>query len=111
MKLKLPSFINKKNIFKLLINRYFLIGVGFALLLLLGENSFVYYYKLHKQLRQIEEKKEFYSKEMKQDSIITTAHNSPNIMIKLKTDIDAIEKYGREKYMMKKDNEDIYIIR
>ena len=42
---------------------------------------------------------------------ITTAHNSPNIMIKLKTDIDAIEKYGREKYMMKKDNEDIYIIR
>ncbi len=102
MKLKIPSFINKKNIIKLLINRYFLIGVGFALLLLLGENSLVYYYKLHKQLRQIEEKKEFYSKEMKQDSI--------NI-IKLKTDIDAIEKYGREKYMMKKDNEDIYIIR
>ncbi|MDY4790553.1 hypothetical protein SDC9_45122 [bioreactor metagenome] len=102
MKLKVPSFINKKNIFKLLINRYFLIGVGFALLLLLGENSFVYYYKLHKQLRQMEEKKEFYVKEMKQDSI--------NI-IKLKTDIDAIEKYGREKYMMKKDNEDIYIIR
>lgn len=102
MKLKLPSFINKKNIFKLLINRYFLIGVGFALLLLLGENSFVYYYKLHKQLHQMEEKKEFYVKEMKQDSI--------NI-IKLKTDIDAIEKYGREKYMMKKDNEDIYIIR
>lgn len=102
MKLKVPSFINKKNIFKLIINRYFLISVGFALLLILGENSLVYYYKLQKQLRQMEEKKEFYVKEMKQDSI--------NI-IKLKTDIDAIEKYGREKYMMKRDNEDIYIIR
>mgnify|MGYP007112378061 FL=1 len=50
----------------------------------------------------METKKEFYEKEMKQDSI--------NI-IKLKTDFDAIEKYGREKYMMKRDNEDIYIIR
>ncbi|MDD2530832.1 MAG: septum formation initiator family protein [Bacteroidales bacterium] len=102
MKFKLPSFINKKNIFKLIINRYFLISVGFALLLILGENSLVYYYKLQKQLRQMETKKEFYEKEMKQDSI--------NI-IKLKTDFDAIEKYGREKYMMKRDNEDIYIIR
>lgn len=102
MKIKIPPFVNKKNIFKLLINRYFLIGVGFALLLILGENSLVYYYKLHKQLRQMQTKKEFYQKEMKQDSI--------NI-IKLKTDIDAIEKYGREKYLMKRDNEDIYIIR
>lgn len=102
MKFKLPAYINKKNIFKLLINRYFLIGLGFTLLLILGENSLVYYYKLQKQLRQMEAKKEFYEKEMKQDSI--------NIH-KLKTDIDAIEKYGREKYMMKRDNEDIFIIR
>ena len=102
MKFKLPAYINKKNIFKLLINRYFLIGLGFTLLLILGENSLVYYYKLHKQLRQMEAKKEFYEKEMRQDSI--------NIH-KLKTDIDAIEKYGREKYMMKRDNEDIFIIR
>ena len=47
-------------------------------------------------------KKEFYIEEIKQDSI--------NI-IRLKTDMEAIEKYGREKYLMKKDNEDIFIIR
>jgi cell division protein FtsB len=47
-------------------------------------------------------RREFYLNEIKQDSI--------NI-IKLRTDMDAIEKFGREKYMMKKDNEDIFIIR
>ena len=102
MKLKLPDFINKKNIIKLLINRYFLIGVAFLLLIILGGNSIVYSYKLHKQLNEMQAKKEFYLNEIKQDSI--------NI-IKLRTDMDAIEKYGREKYMMKKDNEDIFIIR
>lgn len=102
MKLKLLSYINKKNIIKLLINRYFLIGVGFFLLLMLGENSLVYYYKLHKQLNELRTSKEFYLNEIKQDSINT---------IRLRTDMDAIEKYGREKYMMKRDNEDIYIVR
>jgi len=100
--MKLPAFINKRNIIRLLINRYFLICVGFILLLVLSENSVVYTYKLHKQLNEIKSRKEFYENEIKQDSI--------NIL-KLRTDMDAIEKYGREKYMMKKDNEDIFIVR
>lgn len=100
--MKLPAFINKRNIIRLLINRYFLIGVGFILLLVLSENSIVYTYKLHKQLNEIKSRREFYLNEIKQDSI--------NI-IKLRTDMDAIEKFGREKYMMKKDNEDIFIVR
>lgn len=100
--MKLPAFINKRNIIRLLINRYFLIGVGFILLLVLSENSIVYTYKLHKQLNELKSRREFYLNEIKQDSI--------NI-IKLRTDMDAIEKFGREKYMMKKDNEDIFIVR
>jgi cell division protein FtsB len=100
--MRLPAFINKRNIIRLLINRYFLICVGFILLLVLSENSIIYTYKLHKQLNEIKSRKEFYENEIKQDSI--------NI-IKLRTDMDAIEKFGREKYMMKKDNEDIFIIR
>ena len=79
-----------------------MIGVAFLLLIILGENSIVYSYKLHKQLNEMKAKKEFYIEEIKQDSI--------NI-IRLKTDMEAIEKYGREKYLMKKDNEDIFIIR
>jgi cell division protein FtsB len=102
MKFKISAWLNKKNILRLLINRYFLIGLGFLLLLLLGENSLVYYYKLHKQLKELRTSKEFYLNQIKQDSINT---------IRLRTDMDAIEKYGREKYMMKRDNEDIYIIR
>jgi hypothetical protein len=28
----------------------------------------------------------------------------------LKTDIDYAEKYGREEYLMKRDNEDVYLV-
>ena len=29
----------------------------------------------------------------------------------LKTDIETIEKYAREKYLMKKDNEDLFVLK
>lgn len=102
MKIKLPTFINKKNTIRLLINRYFLLFVAFILLVLLSDNSIIYSYKIYKQYRDMRTRKEFYINEIKNDSINT---------IKLKTDIKAIEKFGREKYMMKKDNEDVFIIR
>lgn len=101
MKFRLPVDRNKK-IIRFLINRYFLIFVGFILLLLLSENSIIFSYKVHSQYKAMKNRKEFFEREIKNDSINTH---------RLKTDIKAIEKYGREKYIMKKDNEDIFIIR
>jgi cell division protein FtsB len=41
------------------------------------------------------------------DQLITDSHKELNL---LKNDAQSIEKYAREKYMMKKDNEDLFIV-
>ncbi len=39
--------------------------------------------------------------------LITESHKELDL---LKNDVQSIEKYAREKYMMKKDNEDLFIL-
>ncbi|MDR0971288.1 MAG: septum formation initiator family protein [Bacteroidales bacterium] len=102
MKISIRSIINKKNTIKLLKNPYFWVILGFVLLIIFGQNNIIYLRHLKKEKRDLMESKQHYIREIKQDSINT---------IKLRTDMDAIEKFGREKYYMKRDNEDIYIIR
>jgi cell division protein DivIC len=41
------------------------------------------------------------------DELITAAEKE---LVLLKNDAQSIEKYAREKYMMKKDNEDLFIV-
>jgi cell division protein FtsB len=53
------------------------------------------------QLHQLEKDKLYFIKKIKEDS--TKLHE-------LKTDSRNLEKYAREQYLMKKDNEDIFII-
>ncbi len=55
---------------------------------------------LNKQLNELEDNKKYYQDEIKKDK-----EN-----IKLLKNPDQIEKYAREKYYMKRDSEDIYII-
>lgn len=55
---------------------------------------------LNKQLDELEDNKKYYQDEIKKDE-----EN-----IKLLKNPDQIEKYAREKYYMKRDSEDVYII-
>jgi cell division protein DivIC len=55
---------------------------------------------LNKQLNELEDNKKYYQNEIKKD----------DENIKLLKNPDQIEKYAREKYYMKRDSEDIYII-
>ncbi len=55
---------------------------------------------LNKQLNELEDNKKYYQDEIRKDS---------NNIKQLKNP-DQIEKYAREKYYMKRDSEDIYII-
>ncbi len=50
----------------------------------------------------LKEQKEFYISEIKSDSAE---------LFKLKNDSEEQEKFAREKFLMKKDNENIFIIR
>lgn len=88
-------------ILKILGNRYVIVLVFFTIWMLFVDNtSYLEQRILNKQLDELEDNKKYYQDEIKKDE-----EN-----IKLLKNPDQIEKYAREKYYMKRDSEDIYII-
>ncbi len=90
---KIPSFLK---------NKYLLTGVVFlAMMLFIDRNNLVTQYKMRKELNGLKNELQFYRDEAKKDS---------TELSRLMGDSLELEKLGREKYMMKRDSEDIYII-
>lgn len=88
-------------ILKILGNRYVIVLVFFSVwMLFLDNTSYMDHRVLNKQLDGLEDNKKYYQDEIRKDE-----EN-----IKLLKNPDQIEKYAREKYYMKRDSEDIYII-
>ncbi|MDI9257176.1 FtsB family cell division protein [Flavobacterium sedimenticola] len=88
-------------ILKILGNRYVIVLVFFSVwMLFLDNTSYMEHRVLNKQLDELEDNKKYYQDEIKKDE-----EN-----IKLLKNPDQIEKYAREKYYMKRDSEDVYII-
>jgi len=86
----------------LLKNKYFLILVFFLFwLLLFDNNNLIDRYKQVKELRQLRHDKSYYQEKIKQDS---------RKLKELETDSKSLEKFAREQYLMKKKDEDIYLI-
>ena len=54
-----------------------------------------------KQLKELEESKQFYTDRIKAER---------QELEQLKSDPGTLEKYAREKYLMKRDNEDLFIV-
>lgn len=72
-----------------------------AWMLLLDSNNLVARYQLGSKLNSLEDEKEYYEekiREVKKDRS------------QLFGDRESVEKFAREKYLMKKESEDIYII-
>lgn len=94
------GFIHK--IPPILRNRYFLTLVVFLIwILLFDNNNLIDRYHYMKNLRQLEKDKEYYQQRIEEDR---------RKLNELKTNNENLEKFAREQYFMKKDNEDIYII-
>jgi len=91
---RIPRFIK---------NKYFLVLVPFAVaMLFLIENNILFsQMKLWKDLNKLQKEKVFYENEIRNDSIQVQ---------RLVNDSMEAEKLGREKYMMKRDSEDIFLI-
>ncbi len=58
-------------------------------------------FKLSLTIQSLKKQEKFYKQEIKKNQ---------NAVNALKYDTTLLEKYAREKYFMKKDNEDIYIV-
>lgn len=83
-------------------NFYFITGMLFLFwMLFLDANDLYTQFQLRDQLKSLNREKEFYEqkiKEVKQERE------------QLLTDTEALEKFAREKYLMKKESEDLYVI-
>ena len=87
--------------FRFMSNKYVWVLLFFVSWMLFLDNySYLNHRELNKQIDELEDNKKYY-----QDEISKDEGN-----IKLLKNPDQIEKYAREKYYMKRDSEDIYII-
>ena len=87
--------------FKFLSNKYVWVLLFFCVWMLFLDNySYFDHRVLNKEIDELEVNKEYYQEEIKKDKENIKQLKNPN----------QIEKYAREKYYMKKDSEDIYII-
>lgn len=87
---------------KILKNKYFYTGLAFVIwMLFFDSNNMIRQAKLSSNLNRLEKQKAYYLSEIKKDS--TALHQ-------LQTDLNTLEKFARERYLMKRDNEDIYLI-
>ena len=95
------KIIKNSKFFKLFSNIYILITAVFLIwILFLDSNSVVVNIKLKSQINDLENKINQLQKEIEIDKkLIATLKN-----------LDSLEKYGREKHFMKKQNEEIFII-
>ena len=83
-------------------NKYFLSVSAFIVWILFFDPRDVFtQMEHHRELKELQVSKAWYQKEIAKESIETE---------QLKTNPATIEKYAREKYLMKRDNEDIFIV-
>ncbi|MFT7335375.1 MAG: cell division protein DivIC [Porticoccaceae bacterium] len=87
--------------FKFLSNKYVWVLLFFlSWMIFLDNYSYFDHRFLDHQVNELENNKEYYKEEIKKDEEQIKQLKNP----------EQIEKYAREKYYMKKENEDIYII-
>lgn len=91
-----------KKLLSLLKNKYILtLIIFFVWILFFDKDNLVDRYVSQRQIRQLEYDKQYYRERIRQDS---------TRMNELRTDNDNLEKFAREQYLMKRENEDIFII-
>ncbi len=83
-------------------NKYFYTGLAFVVwMVFFDSDNLMQQMKLKKKIEKLEQKKNFYKEEISKNQ---------NAIKALTYDTTQLEKFAREKYFMKKDKEDIYVI-
>jgi cell division protein FtsB len=83
-------------------NKFFLVTLAFVIwMVFFDKNDLFSQYQYHQQLSKLRVERDFYKTE--------TAKVSKDLD-ELTSDPQKLEKFAREKYLMKKDNEDVFVI-
>ncbi len=90
---KIPSFFR---------NKYFLVFLVVLIwLVFFDTHSFIHQWRMSRQLNELKTERDFYREQITRDSLAIE---------ELTGDPDALERYAREKYLMKREGEDVYVI-
>ncbi len=82
-------------------SKYLIIGIFFIVwMLFFDTNSWLVHRELNQEINKIEKNKKYYLNEINKDQ---------KLVKKLK-DTSELQRFARETYFLKKENEDIYII-
>ncbi|MEO6135748.1 MAG: septum formation initiator family protein [Ginsengibacter sp.] len=91
-----------KRIGSIFTNKFLLTGIAFVIwMLFFDRNDLPSQMKRMRQLIHLQESEELLSEKIE---------NTKSELELLKTNPQTLEKYAREKYLMKKDNEDLFVI-
>lgn len=87
------------NLFK---NKYFLVSLAFIVyMIFFDKNDLFSQYQYYQQLSKLKQERDYFTKEnerVRKD------------LQELTSDPKQLEKFAREHYLMKKDNEDVFVI-
>jgi cell division protein FtsB len=91
-----------KQIRQIFTNKYLISGIAFAVwMLFFDRNDLFLQVKRIRELHKLQESAELMTQRIS---------NTQKELKLLKTNPETLEKYAREKYLMKKDNEDLFIV-
>ena len=91
-----------KRLIDLFKNKYFLISAAFVVwMIFFDKNDLFSQYQYHQQVTRLKQERDFYQKETSKVA---------RDLDELTSDPKKLEKFAREKYLMKKDNEDVFVI-
>ena len=91
-----------RKILNILLNKYLLTTVAFIVwLVFFDSNNLLTRNRLQEKLDGLNQEKQFYLDEIRKDSTLGK---------ELISDSSALETFAREKYLMKKDKEDLFLV-
>ena len=93
--------VKQNKVIKFFTNSYVIILTTFLVwMMFFDENSYLNHRKFNKEIEELKKTNEFYKNKIEKDKE----------MIERLQDSLQLERFAREKYLMKKKNEDVYII-
>ena len=92
-----------KKLGKILLNKYLIVFLAYTVFVtFFDQHSLIYRWQTHRKINELEKEYEFYQNEIKSNKLKKFELQSSNANL---------EKFAREHYYMKKENEDIFIIK
>lgn len=92
----------KNKWYKFLLNKYLIVGLAFVIwMIFFDQNSYLLHKNLDEDIHELQEEKAFFESEIELEGAE---------LKKMDSHPEEYEKLAREKFLMKRENEDIFVI-